>query len=143
MTLATVAPIEGGGYLLTIVENGLEGAPDAPVKLRLVTLNSGLLLAVVSDPDKVDDVVYATVTKAADGSWMFRSIDFKTDGRDRILTEAIRRHGATAVSYDASDIKADRIQGTLSAANLRALFSDPDFVNAVETKDGFRLTPKS
>lgn len=137
---ATVAPVDGNGYQLTIVENG--GTPDAPVKLRLIALNSGLLLAVVSDPDKVDDVIYSTVTRAADGSWTFRSIDFKSDSRDRILTEAIRRHGATAVSYDSSDVQANRISGALSAANLRALFSDPDFVNAVVTEDGFRLTPK-
>lgn len=137
---ATLAPADGNGYLLTIVENG--SAPDAPVKLRLIALNSGLLLAVVSDPDKVDEVIYSTVTRAADGSWVFRSIDFKADRRERTLTDAIRRHGATAVSYDSSDVQADRIEGHLSAANLRALFSDPDFVNAVVTKDGFRLTPK-
>ncbi len=139
--IATIDPAEGNGYVLTIVESGAK--PDAPVKLRLLTLNSGLLLAVVSDPDKVDDVIYSIVTKAADGSWVFRSIDFKTEMRDRALTDTIRRHGATAVSYDSSDIKADRIAGALNAANLRALFSDPDFVNAVETTDGFRLTPKT
>jgi hypothetical protein len=139
---ATVAPADGNSYLLTIVENGLQGAPDAPVTIRLVTLNSGLLLAVVSDPDKVGDVIYSIVTKAADGSWVFRSVDFKDQGRDRHLTETIRRHGATAVSYDSSDMKADRIEGNLTAANLRALFSDLDFVNAIETQAAFRLTPK-
>lgn len=137
---ATIVPADGNSYVLTIAENGAQ--PDAPVKLRLVRLNSGDLLAVVSDPDKVDDVIYSTVTHAANGSWEFRSIDFATASRDHRLTDTLRRHGATAVSYDSSDIKADRIAGTLSAANLRALFSDPDFVNAVQTQPGFRLTPK-
>jgi len=138
---ATMASADGNSYVLTITENGL-GAPDAPVKIRLLRLNSGLLLAVVSDPDKVDDVIYATVTRASDGSWVFRSLDFKADARDRHLTEAIRRHGATAVAYDSSDLRADRIAGSMTAANLRALFSDPDFVNAMETESGFRLTPR-
>ncbi|HVY99410.1 MAG TPA: hypothetical protein VHA35_07920 [Dongiaceae bacterium] len=139
---ATIAPAEGNSYLLTIVENGLQGAPDAPVRLRLLRLNSGLLLAVVSDPDKVDDVLYAIVTQAANGAWAFRPVDLAGQARDRRLSDAIRRHGATEVSYDTSDLRADRIQGNLDAANLRALFSDPDFVKAIETQDGFRLSPK-
>jgi len=139
---ATITPADRNGYLLTIAENGLQGGPDAPVKIRLLTLNSGLLLAVVSDADKVGDVIYSTVTKAADGAWVFRSVEFKDQARDRHLSDAIRRHGAIAVSYDSSDIKADRIEGNLTAANLRALFADPDFVNRMETASGFRLTPK-
>src|SRR5215467_13273067 len=58
---ATIVAAEGNSYVLTIAENGLD-KPDAPVKLRLLRLNSGDLLAVVSDPDKANDVIYSTVT---------------------------------------------------------------------------------
>jgi hypothetical protein len=136
----TIAPAEGNSYLLTITEDGRE--EDAPVQLRLLRLDSGLLLAVVSDPGKVDDVLYAVVTPAADGAWAFRSVDFDAGRRDRTLREALLRHGATDVSFDSSDMQADRISGNLTAANLRALFSDPDFVNAISTGHGFRLSPR-
>ena len=53
------------------------------------------------------------------------------------LIDALTRHGASTVSFDDSH---DEIKGTLSAANLRALFSDPDFAGAVSTERGFRLS---
>ena len=46
------------------------------------------------------------------------------------------------VSFDTGDLQHDQIHGNLTAANLRALLSDPDFVNAISTVGGFRLSPK-
>jgi hypothetical protein len=126
-------------YSLTFVEGDHK---DAPVIVRFLTLNSGNLLAVMSDPDK-GAAVYAVVTVAANGAWVFRLINLAPDKRTRNLREALARHGATAVKFDDSDMHNDEVKGSLSAANLRALFSDPDFVNALTMDQGFRLSPKS
>ena len=136
------AIVEAAGdrsYTLTFVEGDHK---DAPVAVRLLTLNSGNLLAVISDPDK-GAAVYAIVTVASNGAWVFRLINLAPDKRTRGLRDALARHGATAVKFDDSDMHNDEIRGSLTAANLRALFSDPDFVNALSMDQGFRLSPKS
>jgi hypothetical protein len=138
---ATIAPADGNSYLLTITEDG-RAEKDAPVQLRLLRLNSGLLLAVVNDPDKAGDVLYAMVTHASDGAWVFRAVDLAANHRDRTLRDALRRHGAADVAFDSSEMQADRVSGHLTAANLRALFSDPDFVNGLSIGHGFRVSPK-
>jgi len=127
------------GYRLTFIEGDHK---DAPAIVRFLSLNSGNLLAVMSDPDK-SAAVYAIATHASNGAWVFRLVSFAPDARSRTLRDALARHGATAVKFDDSDMHNDEIKGSLSAANLRALFSDPDFVNALTMNQGFRLSPKS
>jgi hypothetical protein len=125
-------------YSLTFMEADHK---DAPVTMRFLTLNDGGLLAVMSEPDK-GGAVYAAVTVASNGAWVFRLVAFAPDKRTSTLRSALKRHGATDVQFDDSDTQSDEIKGTLSAANLRALLSDPDFVNAISMDQGFRLSPK-
>jgi hypothetical protein len=135
------AVVEAGAdrsYTLTFLEGDHK---DAPVIVRFVTLNDGNLLAVISDPDK-GAAVYAVVTAASNGAWVFRMVDLAPDQHTRGLRDALTRHGATEVKFDDSDMRNDEIKGILTAANLRALFSDPDFVNGLSMRDGFRLSPK-
>jgi hypothetical protein len=135
---ATVEAIGDRSYRLTFAEGERK---DAPVILRLLTLNDGALLGVISDPDPTKGAIYALVTQASNGSWVFRMINFKSDSRGRTLRDALMRHGAQAVDFGTSDPQHDHIKGALNAANLRALFSDPDFTRAIETVNGFRLSP--
>jgi hypothetical protein len=137
---ATMEAIGDRTYRLTFSEGEHK---DAPILVRLLTLNDGALLGVGTDPDPTKSAVYALVTHAADGSWVFRSIDLRSDGRDTALRDALMRHGAKGVTFGTGDIETNEIQGSLTAANLRALFSDPDFTRALETSRGFRLSPKA
>jgi hypothetical protein len=114
---------------------------DEPVLLRFLTLNDGNLLAVFTDPDPTKGALYAAVTHASNGSWVFRTVDFKPERRDRALRDALTRHGADSVDFGNGNFVHDEIKGSLTAANLRALFSDPDFTGALEMEQGFRLSP--
>lgn len=116
---------------------------DAPILVRLLRLNDGTLLGIGTDPDPTKAAVYAMVTRASDGGWVFRSVDFRSGSRDGRLRDALMRHGARGVTFGTGDIEINEIQGSLTAANLRALFSDPDFTQALETSKGFRLSPKT
>jgi hypothetical protein len=137
---ATVEPLGDRLYRLTFAEGERK---DAPVLLRFVTLNDGKLLGVVTDPDPAKGALYTIVTHAANGSWVFRNVDFNKDRRDRTLRDALARHGARAVTFGSGDLPHDQIKGSLTAANLRALFSDPDFAGALDLQKGFRLSPKA
>jgi hypothetical protein len=122
-------------YRLIFTEGERE---DAPVLLRMLKLNDGRLLGVFSDPDPAKGALYTIVSRASNGGWVFRNIEFKPDRRDKVLRDALTRHGASAVAF--SDAH-DEIKGSLTAANLRALFSDPDFTGALAMERGFRLSP--
>jgi hypothetical protein len=135
---AIVESQPGRNYRLTFMEGEHK---DEPVIIRFLTLNQGALLAVVTEADK-DEAVYADVTVASNGAWVFRMVELDAAKRTRILKDALMRHGATAVAFDTGELQQDTIHGALSAANLRALFSDPDFVNALSDTRGFRLSPK-
>ena len=137
---ATMEAIGDRTFRLTFSEGEHK---DAPILVRLLTLNDGTLLGVGTDPDPTKAAVYAVVTHASNGSWVFRSLDFKSDGRDGKLRDALMRHGAKAVTFGTDDIESNEIKGSLTAANLRALFSDPDFTRALDTSRGFRLSPKN
>lgn len=125
-------------YRLTLIEGDHK---DAPIVIRLLTLNDGRLLAALNEIDK-DLTVYATVTFASNGAWVFRLVNLAPAARSRTVREAMMRHGATGVKFDQSQHPDDAIAGQLTAANLRALFSDRDFLNALEDAGGFRLSPK-
>jgi hypothetical protein len=116
---------------------------DAPVVVRLLTLNDGTLLGVFTDPDPSKGAMYAKISHVSNGGWVFRGVNFDPAKRNRALREALMRHGTRAVAFDSSDLQHDEIQGSLTAANLRALFSDPDFSRALEDAPGFRLSPKT
>jgi hypothetical protein len=136
------ATVEAGAdrsYRLTLQEGEHK---DAPIVVRFLTLNAGTLLAVMTDDKPDSEAMIAVVTVAANGAWVFRTIDLAADKRDRSLRDTLMRHGASSVVFDTADVRHDEIHGTLSAANLRALLSDPDFVNAIDTSQGFRLSPK-
>lgn len=137
---ATVEAIGDRVFRLNLMEGEHK---DAPVLLRLLTLNDGTLLAVFTDPDPAKGAMYATVTRASNGGWVFRGVNFDPAKRDRRLREALLRHGAQSVDFDDSDLQHDEIKGSLTAANLRALFSDADFTGALEDASGFRLSPKT
>jgi len=136
---AIIAPQPDRSFQLTFLEGEHK---DEPVVVRLVTLNAGTLLAVMTDPKPDSDAIYAELTVASNGAWVFRMIDLAGTKRTPALQAAIMRHGGTAITYDTGDFQHDQIRGGLTAANLRALFSDPDFVNAIDTSSGFRLSPK-
>jgi hypothetical protein len=135
---ASVEPIGERTYRLTFFEGERK---DAPVLLRLLKLNDGTVLGVVTDPDPSKGALYTIATHAANGSWVFRNVDFKLDRRDRKLSDALTRHGATAVSFGNGGNAHNQIKGSLTAANLRALFSDPDFSGTLTMESGFRLSP--
>jgi hypothetical protein len=127
-------------YRLTFLEGEHK---DDPVVVQLITLNSGSLLAVFTDPKPENGAMYGELTVASNGAWVFRMVEFAAEKRTRTLQDALMRHGATGVTFDSGDLQHDEIKGAPSAANLRALFSDPDFVNALDKSTGFRLSPKS
>jgi hypothetical protein len=127
------------GYLLTFFEGEHK---DAPVRIRLLDLAPDLLLAVISDPKPDSDAIYAVVTAASNGAWVFRAVDLRPDVGRREIRWVLQRHGATSVAFDSSDPGRTQIAGTLSAADLRMLFTDPDFLASIETDNGFRLSPK-
>jgi hypothetical protein len=135
---ANVEAIGERTYRLTFTEGQRK---DAPVLLRMLALNDGTLLGVVTDPDPAKGALFAIVTRASNGAWVFRNIDFKADRRGRILRDALMRHGAASVDFGTGDFELNRIKGNLTAANLRALFSDSDFARALEMDRGFRLSP--
>jgi len=137
---ATMEALGDRAFRLTFMEGEHK---DAPVVVRLLRLNDGNLLGVGTDPEPDKPAVYALVSHAADGSWVFRSVDFRSDRRTTKLHDALMRHGARAVTFGTGDIELNEIKGSFSAANLRALFSDPDFTEALETGRGFRLSPKT
>ncbi len=125
-------------YRLTFSEGAHK---DEPVLLRFLVLNGGNLLGVFTDPDPAKGALYAIVTPAANGSWVFQTVDFVPERRDRRLRDALTRHGANTVDYGTGSFVHNEIKGSLTAANLRALFSDPDFTGALEMEQGFRLSP--
>jgi hypothetical protein len=131
---AVVEPLGQRIYRLTFAEGERK---DAPVLLRLLKLNDGRLLGVFTDPDPAKGALYTIVSRASNGAWVFSNVAFRPDRRTRILRDALTRHGASAVAF--SDAH-DEIKGSLSAANLRALFADPDFTSALTTERGFRLS---
>jgi hypothetical protein len=133
---AQVEAIGDRTYRLTFVEGERK---DAPVLLRILKLNDGRLLGVFSDPDPAKGALYTIVSQASNGGWVFRNVEFKPDSRNGVLRNALTRHGATAVAFDDAH---DEIKGSLTTANLRALFSDPDFAGALAMERGFRLSPK-
>jgi hypothetical protein len=135
---AKVEAIGARTYRLTFADGERK---DAPVLLRMLALNDGTLLGIVTDPDPAIGALYTIVTRASNGAWVFRNVDFKPDRRDRALRDALIRHGAADVDFGAGDLVNNRIKGNLTAANLRALFSDPDFARALEIDRGFRLSP--
>jgi len=136
----TVEAIGDRTFRLTFAEGEHK---DAPVLIRLLKLNDGRLLGVMSDPDPAKGALYAMVTHAANGSWVFRMVDLQGDP-SRTVRDALTRHGAQAVEYSSGNYEETHIKGSLSAANLRALFADADFTQAVDTtKGGFRLSPKT
>jgi len=124
-------------YRLTFTEGERK---DEPVLLRMLKLNDGRLLGVFSDPDPAKGALYTIVSQASNGGWVFRNVEFNPERRDRTLRDALTRHGASAVSFDDAH---DEIKGNLTAANLRALFADPDFARALTMERGFRLSPKT
>jgi hypothetical protein len=134
---ALVEPIGDRTYRLTFTEGERK---DAPVLLRMLNLNDGRLLGVFTDPDPAKGALYTIVSQASNGSWVFRNIEFKPESRGRALRDALTRHGASAVAFDDAH---DEIKGSLTAANLRALFSDPDFAGALAMERGFRLSSMS
>jgi hypothetical protein len=131
---AMVEPIGDRSYRLTFTEGERK---DAPVLLRMLKLNDGRLLGVFTDPDPAKGALYTIVSQASNGAWVFSNVEFKPDMRNSVLRNALTRHGASAVDFDDAH---DEIKGSLTAANLRALFSDPDFASAVTTERGFRLS---
>jgi hypothetical protein len=134
---ALVEPIGDRTYRLTFTEGERK---DAPVLLRMLKLNDGRLLGVFTDPDPAKGALYTIVSQASNGSWVFRNIEFKPESRGRALRDALTRHGASAVAFDDAH---DEIKGSLTAANLRALFSDPDFAGALAMERVFRLSSMS
>ena len=136
----TVEAVGARVFQLTFVEGEHK---DEPVMIRLLKLNDGNLLGVMSDPDPAKGALYAMVTHAANGSWVFRMVDLPAGGPSRIQREAMQRHGAKSVEYTSGTYEETRMAGHLTAANLRALFSDPDFTQALESDRGFRLSPKA
>jgi hypothetical protein len=131
---ALVEPIGERTYRITFAEGEHK---DEPVLLRMLKLNDGRLLGVFSDPDPAKGAVYTIVSRASNGAWVFSNVEFKPESRDHVLRDALTRHGATGVDFDDTH---DEIKGSLTTANLRALFSDPDFTAAVATERGFRLS---
>jgi hypothetical protein len=126
-------------FRLTLTEGDHK---DEPILIRLLTLNDGKLLGVLSDPDPAKGAMYAIVTQASNGGWVFGVLDVPgVPGRS--LRDALMRHGAQDVTYSSGNYEETHIKGSLSAANLRALFSDPDFAGALATTGGFRLSPKT
>jgi hypothetical protein len=136
---AKVEAIADRGYLLTFSEGDHK---DSPVRLRLLDLAPDLLLAVLSDPKPDSAAIYAIVTVASNGAWVFRVVDLKADVGHREIRWVLQRHGAIGVAFDTSETGMTQISGTMNAANLRMLFTDPDFLAAIETDSGFRLSPK-
>jgi len=138
MINADVEALAERTYRLTFSEGEHK---DEPVLLRFLKLNDGNLLGVVTDPDPAKGALYAIVTHASNGGWVFRIVDFQPEHRNGTLRDALTRHGADAVDFGTDDLVQNRIKGSLTAANLRALFSDPDFTRALEMEHGFRLSP--
>jgi hypothetical protein len=134
---ALVEPIGDRTYRVTFTEGERK---DAPVLLRMLKLNDGRLLGVFSDPDAAKGALYTIVSQASNGAWVFSNVEFKPESRGRVLRDALTRHGASGVDFDDAH---DEIKGSLTAANLRALFSDPAFTAALTTERGFRLSSMS
>jgi hypothetical protein len=134
---ATVVPGLDRSYTMQITEGDHK---DSPVHLRFLDLSSGQLLAVMTEDATPDTAMYALVTRASDGALVFRSVALKPEVRGRSLKEVLFRHGATAVVFEAGDAPHDEIKGALTAANLRALFTDPEFLAAVDSGALFRLS---
>jgi hypothetical protein len=139
---ARIENAEGGSYLVSFIE---DGKPDDPTRLRLVQLHGDDYLAVLSEPQDAKDAQYGVATRAPDRSWSVKMINLKSGSRDDRLQAVVRRNGASAISFE--DVKLahttdDMIHGPLTAPQLRALFTDPDFVSAMETSVSFDLTPK-
>jgi len=137
---ATLEAIGERVYRLTFAEGEHK---DEPVLLRFMILNDGTLLGVFSDPDPAKGAMYAMVTHASNGGWIFRTVDFQEDRRDQTLRDALTRHGADSVDFGTGQFVHNEVKGSLTAANLRALFSDAGFVQALEMEHGFRLSPKT
>jgi len=136
----TIEAIADRSFRLTFAEGDHK---DEPVLVRLLKLNDGNLLGVLSDPDPAKGAMYAMVTHVSNGGWVFRVVDVQPGDPSRTLRDALMRHGATAVDHDTGSYEETHIKGALTAANLRALFADPDFLQALEPQGGFRLSPKT
>ncbi len=141
---AEIVAREDGSYLLTFIEDGHR---DAPNVIRLLAFGAGTYLGVLTDDKPDSAAMYALVGRDAAGNWEFRAFDLAPERRTEDLQPILARHGAGRISFEdlGSDPKTtnDRIAGNLDAAQLRALFSDPDFTAALRTDTGFRLQPRS
>lgn len=135
---------DDGSYLLTFIENGHR---DSPTVVRLLAFQPDAYLGVLTDDKPDSRAMYALVDQDATGRWQFRVFDLLRDRRNDDLQPILARHGARKITFEdlGSDpyTTDDRIEGGLDAAQLRALFSDPEFLKATQTNTGFRLQPKS
>ena len=132
-----------GSYLLTFIETD---HVDSPTRMRLLTFKTGTYLCVFTETDPDSSAMYGLLTAESGGGWRFSMVDFKHDKRTDALQPIVRRHGGSRVLFeDVSTQPAsadDHIAGTLTAKQLRALFLDPDFAQAIQTDTGFTLTRK-
>jgi hypothetical protein len=133
---------DNGSYLIYFIE---DGKPDNPTRLRLIRFHDDAYLAVFSDPQDDKDAMYGIATRGPDRGWTVRMIDLKPGSRNDKLQAVVRRNGASSISFE--DVKLtsttdDMIHGRFTASQLRALFTDPDFVDATETSVRFDLVPK-
>jgi hypothetical protein len=140
---AEIVAREDGSYLLTFIEDGHR---DAPNVIRLLAFGTGTYLGILTDDKPDSAAMYALVSRDAAGLWEFRAFDLLPERRTDDLQPILARHGAGKISFEdlGTDPKTtnDRFAGSLDAAQLRALFSDPDFTAALHTDTGFRLQPK-
>lgn len=140
---AEIVAEDGGGYLLTFIEDGHR---DSPTLVRLLTFTPGTYLGVLTESESDSSAMYALVSRETDGQWHFKVFDLKRDRRNNGLQPILARHGVGKITFEDlgqnPDSTNDHMQGHLDAKQLRALFGDPDFIAATRMDSGFRLQPK-
>jgi len=141
---ARVEAAKDGSYFLTFIE---ADHVDTPTRLRLLPDQGDRYLCVFTEADSPDRAMYGRLEHEPAGGWAFHIFDIKPERRTEDLQPILQRHGVEKIVFEqlGSDpaTTADHIQGALSAAQIRALFSDPDVLAALQTDAGFRLQPKA
>jgi len=134
-----------GEYFMSIKNSDGDNL-EKPVLLRILRLAADRYLAVGSDSGSTDSMIlYAFVTPRPNGAWRFNMIELQAARRNDALKSVTFRHGATLSFSQVNTTPPtalDQLSGHLDGDQLRALFTDPDFVKAIDDHRGFDLSPK-
>jgi len=132
---------DDGSYLAYLTENGKE---DPPELMRILDLKPDTQVVVLENPNSPDQIAeFGILARGSNGNWQVSILDIAETSRNDTLKPIVQRHGAEVeFHHGLGNATDDRLKGTLTADELRTLYSDPDFLAATKNLMTIELAPK-